>query len=141
MLNSKGWLEFIGDRGVSDRTDAENYIQRILDSRNSYYSVFELIDSAKPIGVVTLLKRDDEEYPDIGFAMLPEFERQGYALEASSAYLDKVTEHGQYENIIAFTKTDNPKSINLLLKLGLQYDGDYRKGEEVLSYYRLDVKK
>jgi RimJ/RimL family protein N-acetyltransferase len=61
LVNSKGWLEFIGDRNVSDKKDAENYIRRILDNKKFYYTVFELKNSLKSIGIVTFLHRQDEE--------------------------------------------------------------------------------
>ena len=89
LVNSDGWLKFIGDRNVSNKDDALRYIQKILDNENYYYSVFELKESGEAIGIVTFLKRDDEKFPDIGFAILPEYEKMGYAFEASYAYLEK----------------------------------------------------
>ncbi|WP_445382997.1 GNAT family N-acetyltransferase [Robiginitalea sp. IMCC43444] len=140
LLNSKGWLAFIGDRNVSNKKDAENYIQRILDNKEFYYNIFELKTSRKAIGIITFLKREDEIFPDIGFALLPEFEKKGYAFEASKSYLERIKSLNRYDNIIAITLPDNIKSINLLHKLGLQYTGNYKKGETILSYYSLNNK-
>ncbi len=137
LVNSKGWLKFIGNRNVSDKKDAENYIQRILDNSNFYYNVFELKKTQKAIGIITFLKREDEKFPDIGFALLPEFEKNGYTLEASKCYLKKIENLNKYNNIIAITIPNNKKSINLIQKLGLKFTGDYKKGEEILSYYSL----
>ncbi|WP_025743527.1 GNAT family N-acetyltransferase [Aquimarina pacifica] len=137
LVNSKGWIEFIGDRNISDKNDAKKYIQKILDTHGFYYSVFELKKSRKRIGIVTFLKREDEKFPDIGFALLPEFEKNGYAFEASNSYLDKVKSLNEYDNIIAITIPENQKSISLLQKLGLKHIGDYQKGKETLSYYGL----
>ncbi len=137
LLNSKGWLKFIGDRNISNKKDAENYIQNILDNGNFFYHVFELKASRKPIGIITFLKREDEKFPDFGFAILPEFEKHGYAFEASTAYLKKIEPKNTYQNIIAITIPDNKKSIGLLQKLGFHYTGDHKKGEEILSYYSL----
>ncbi|QBA63984.1 GNAT family N-acetyltransferase [Muriicola soli] len=137
LVNSKGWLEFIGDRNVSDKKDAENYIKRILANENYFYTIFELKNTLKAIGIITLLNREEEEFPDIGFALLPYFESNGYAFEASRYYLDKIKNLNTYDNIIAITIPDNVKSIRLLEKLGLHYMGNYKKGEEILSYYSL----
>ena len=137
LVNSSGWLKFIGDRKVNNKADAEKYIQSILNKPNYHYTVFELKSSGQAAGIVTFLHRDDEPCPDIGFAMLPEFEKQGFALEASQAYLDSIKASKLYGNVIAVTKPDNTKSINLLNKLGLMYIGDREKGKEVLSYYSL----
>lgn len=141
LLNSKGWLKFIGDRNVADKKDAENYIQGILDNANFYYNVFELKKTRKAIGIITFLKREDEKFPDIGFALLPEFEKNGYTHEASKYYLENIENLNKYNNIIAITIPDNKKSINLLQKLGLKYIGDYKKGEDILSYYSLKNEK
>lgn len=140
LVNTKGWLKFIGDRNVSDKKDAEDYIQKILDRPNFYYTVFELKTTHKAMGIVTFLKREDEKFPDIGFALLPQFEKNGFTLEASKAYLEKVMELNKYEHIIAITKPDNKKSINLIIKLGLQHTGDSIKGDEILSCYSIKTK-
>tara|TARA_R110000744_G_scaffold84869_1_gene166103 strand:- start:3772 stop:4281 length:510 start_codon:yes stop_codon:yes gene_type:complete len=141
LVNSEGWLKFIGNRNISDKNDAKKYIQKILDNKNFSYNVFELKESRKAIGIVTFLKREDEKYPDIGFALLPEFEKKGYTIEACKPYLEKIKNLNKYENIIAITISDNQKSINLLLKLGLKYTGKYEKGEDILSYYSLKNEK
>lgn len=141
LLNSEGWLKFIGDRNISDNNDARKYIRKILDNDCFYYSVFELKESRKAIGIVTFLKREDEKYPDIGFAILPEFANKGYTIEASKSYLEKIKSLNTYDRIIAITLPDNQKSINILQNLGLNYIGDYQKGKEILSYYGLNNDK
>tara|TARA_R110002050_G_scaffold56495_5_gene126885 strand:- start:128 stop:637 length:510 start_codon:yes stop_codon:yes gene_type:complete len=141
LVNSEGWLKFIGNRNISDINDAKKYIRKILDNNNFYYNVFELKESRKPIGIVTFMKREDEQYPDIGFALLPEFEKKGFTIEASKTYLEKIKNLNKYENIIAITISDNQKSINLLLKLGLKYTGKYEKDEDTLYYYSLKNEK
>ena len=137
LVNSEGWLKFIGDRNISNTTDAQKYIQKILDTDDFYYNVFEHKESQKAIGIVTLLKRENERYHDIGFALLPEFEKNGYTIEASKKYLEEIERTDQYENVIAITMSENQKSIRLLKKLGLEYKGDYKRDHEILSYYGL----
>ncbi|RZS93942.1 GNAT family N-acetyltransferase [Aquimarina brevivitae] len=136
LVNSKGWLQFIGDRNVLDKKDAENYIHKILDNEHFFYTVFEVKSSQKAIGILTLLKREEEQFPDFGFALLPQFEKKGYTYEASSSYLEILKKTDNYKHIIAITKPDNMKSIKLLKKLGFQYTADHKKGYEQLSYYR-----
>jgi hypothetical protein len=36
LVNTKGWLKYIGDRKVHNVTDAEQYIQRILGLVRDY---------------------------------------------------------------------------------------------------------
>lgn len=135
LVNSDGWMRFIGDRNVTNENEAENYIQKILDDRNIYYSVFELKQSEKSIGIVTFINREEEQFPDLGFALLPEFENKGYTFEASKAYLENITSLQKFNNIIAITKPDNQRSISLLKKLGFHYKENIKKEVETLSYY------
>ena len=137
LVNSKGWLKFIGDRNISDYNDSENYIKRILSKESNYYTIIELKNSSKAIGIVTFLEREDEMFPDLGFALLPEYESNGYAFEASKSYLEKIISLNKYKNIIAITMPDNKRSIALLTKLGLYYMDTYKKGKEYFSYYGL----
>ena len=141
LVNSEGWLKFIGNRNISNDNDAEKYIQKILDSPNFYYSVFQLKTTKEPIGIVTFLNRSEQRFPDIGFAMLPEYEKNGYTLEASRKYLDEIIESNKYKNIIAITIPDNEKSIRLLMKLGLEYESDYIGDNKTLSIFSLNAEK
>ena len=141
LVNSEGWLKFIGNRNISNENDAEKYIQKILDSPNFYYSVFQLKTTKEPIGIVTFLNRAEHKFPDIGFAVLPNYEKKGYTLEASRKYLDEIIKSNKYENIIAITYHDNQKSIKLLLKLGLGYKSDYVGDNGALSVFSLNTKK
>ncbi len=137
LVNTKGWLEFIGDRNISNEGEAERYIQKILDHENYYYLVFELKDSQEAIGLVTFLHRKEEEFPDFGFAMLPEYEKKGFAIEASKAYLKRLIEIGNHQNILAITKPNNAKSISLIQKLGFHFKGNFKKDQTLLSYYQM----
>lgn len=141
LVNSEGWLQFIGNRNISNENDAEKYIQKIRNSPNFYYSVFQLKTTNEPIGIVTFLNRTEQKFPDIGFAILPKYEKNGYTLEASRKYLDEIIESKKYENSIAITIPDNQKSIKLLLKLGLEYESDYVGDNGTLSIYSLRTEK
>jgi len=137
LVNSEGWLKYIGNRNVSNKNEAETYIQKILDTPNFYYSVFELKDSGQAIGIVTFLNRENQDFPDIGFALLPEFEKNGYTFEASRAYLDEIIKSKAYKNIIAITIPNNYKSIGLLKRLGLKHKYDFDSDNETLSLFSL----
>ncbi|BDA72394.1 alanine acetyltransferase [Calothrix sp. PCC 7716] len=125
LLNDPLWLRFIGDKGVRTLDDARSYI---VNSPLSMYErlgfglyLTELKDSYTPIGLCGLLKRDDLEDVDIGFAFLPQFRGKGYAYEAALA----VMEYGRTvlgkQRIVAITSTDNNASAKLLIKLGFKF--------------------
>lgn len=135
LVNTEGWLKYIGDRKVHSVTDAEQYIQRILDNPLYFYHVIEINDTTDPVGVISFLKRDTQQYYDIGFALLPAYEGSGIAFEAASKYLSIIQSLQTFENIIAISLPDNLNSIRLLKKLGFSYQNDYKQGNEVLSIY------
>lgn len=135
LFNSKGWLEFIGDRNILDKSAAEEYILKLIERDNSYYNIFELKGRKKAIGTITFLHRDEELFPDIGFALLPDFENNGYTIEAASAYLEEIEKSKKFENIIALTMPTNKKSIRVINKLRLSYQFDSVKDGSKLSYF------
>ena len=139
LVNSEGWLQFIGERNVTDNTTAERYIVKILKTPNFDYTVLELKESGKPIGIISFMKREDEELPDFGFALLPEYEKKGYAFEASKAYVEELVHSKEFEKVNAITKPENQKSIKLLGKLHFSFIGNRLKNEELLSYYQLKL--
>ncbi len=73
LVNTEGWIEFIGDKNIHSKEDSIAYINKILDNPNFTYWVIRLRDTNIPIGVVSFIKRDYLKYYDIGFALLPSF--------------------------------------------------------------------
>jgi ribosomal protein S18 acetylase RimI-like enzyme len=135
LVNTKGWLKYIGDRKVHNVTDAEQYIQRILDNPLYFYHVIEVSNSNEPVGVISFLKRDSQQYYDFGFAMLPNFERRGIAFEACTAYMHAIQADQAFENLIAICLPNNEPSIALLKKLGFTFQKKFEQGDEVLALY------
>jgi RimJ/RimL family protein N-acetyltransferase len=135
LLNSEGWLQFIGDRKVKTVADAEQYIQNILNNEKFFYSVFEIKETQQPVGIITFLYRDNQQFPDIGFAMLPEFDKKGYAFEASKKYLEEIVTEKKVNKVIAITLPDNSKSIRLIERLGLRYEDEIQDNSKVLYLY------
>ena len=68
LVNTEGWLKFIGDRKVHSKQDAIAYIQRIKNTPNLIYWVVRLKDNHTPVGIISFLKRSYLEHFDIGFA-------------------------------------------------------------------------
>ena len=68
------------------------------------------------------IKREILEDHDIGFAMLPEYENNGYGYEAAAATLGFAKEKLNLSRIVGFTLPSNNQSISLLNKLGFKYE-------------------
>ena len=136
LLNTEGWIKFISNRNIKSKEDATVYIRRILDDQNYTYLVFKLKGTQKPIGIVTIIKRDFLDYCDIGFAILPEYENRGYSFEATTKFLLEIKKHKLYTKIVAITIPKNLKSVILLKKLGFIYEQETLKDGEVILVYK-----
>jgi RimJ/RimL family protein N-acetyltransferase len=124
LLNSPGWLANIGDRNVKDLLAAESYIKNrylpLYDGSGVGAYVIELQETKRIVGTCGLYKRPDLKFPDIGFALLPGNEKQGYAFEAASALMNFASERLGFECFYGITIAENIASIRLLKKLGLE---------------------
>jgi [ribosomal protein S5]-alanine N-acetyltransferase len=135
LVNSKGWLVFIGDRNVHSKEDALAYINKILTTQNLYYWVVRIKDENVPIGIISFMKRDYLENFDIGFAFLSNFCGKGYAYEAAKDVLALVSANPIYHPILATTKPDNISSIKLLIKLGFHFEKELDMEKNKLHVY------
>jgi [ribosomal protein S5]-alanine N-acetyltransferase len=126
LLNQPSFIRFIGDKGVRSLDDARAYIRdgpvaSYAAHGHGLYRV-ALLDNDEPIGICGLLKRPHLEDPDIGFAFLPAYWSQGYALEAARA----VVAHSENElgitRFVAIASPDNASSAKLLGRIGLTFE-------------------
>jgi ribosomal-protein-alanine N-acetyltransferase len=135
LLNTEGWIKFIGNRNITSPVEAVGYIQKILANKNISYWVVRIKDSQKAIGIITFIKRDYLEHPDIGFAFLPAFCKDGYAYEATNAVLKKLITQKTCFHIFAITVPENINSIKLLNKLGLIFEKEIEIEKEKVHVY------
>jgi [ribosomal protein S5]-alanine N-acetyltransferase len=138
LVNTAGWIKFIGDRNVQTNEDAERYIQKILSNADVNYRVVTLLDAQTTVGVVTLIKRNYLEHHDIGFAFLPAYGKQGYAFEASAAVLDDLLKSNQHQTILATTLKENVSSIQLLQKLGFSFSKEITNENDTLQLFSIN---
>lgn len=126
LLNTPGWLEYIGDRGVKTLDDASDYIQKGPMASYSELGfglyLVRIREGDVPIGLCGFLKREALACIDIGFAFMPEFTGQGYAVEAASAVMKHARTTLGIERIMAITLPGNRNSIRLLGRLGMQFE-------------------
>ena len=135
LLNTNGWIEFIGDRNVHTNKDAIAYINKIINTQNLFYWVVRIKDKNIPIGIISFLKRSYLENFDIGFAFLPEYNGNGYAYEAAKEILSMVSRIPGYSPVLATTVPQNVNSIKLLIKLGLHFEKEIEVEKEKLHIY------
>ena len=135
LVNSPGWLTFIGNRNIYSALDAQLYIQNILDNPLYQYWVVRLKEDRTPIGLLSLIKRSYLEAHDIGFAFLPQYTNMGYAYEASSGLLNLLEENPMYARLYATTLSENKSSIKLLTRLGFHFVNVIQPQAEELNLY------
>jgi|SRR3954471_15324084 ribosomal-protein-alanine N-acetyltransferase len=135
LLNTPSWIRFIGNKNIATKKEAEAYIRKIQQTPASNYWVVRLQETTIPIGVVTFMKRDYLEDHDIGFAFLDQFGKRGYAYEASKRLLDEVKPH--HKKIGGTVLQDNTNSIQLLKKLGLEFEKEILINNEPVLLYSI----
>ena len=126
LMNSAGWIQNIGDRNIKTFEDAQAYLKKnyiaVYPTQGFGFYVMEKKETGETIGMCGLIKRPELEHIDIGFALLPGFEKKGYAFEAASATLKYATEVLNMQKILAITIFTNKNSQRLLEKIGLRFE-------------------
>ena len=143
LLNQPSFINNIGDRGVRNVEQAEEFIENRF--RASYgkfgfglYTV-ELKETGAPIGICGFVKRDYLPDADIGFAFLPQYERRGYGFESASAMLDYGRETLGFEKVAAIVSPHNEASAKLLEKLGLHFEKMIKPDTEELKLFSMNL--
>jgi len=139
LMNTEGWLQFIGDRNIHSKEASIDYINKINSTPNFYYWVVRLNETPIPVGIITFIKRDYLSHFDMGFAFLPQYTSKGYAYEAASAILSLVKLQPAYQVVLATTLPANVRSIKLLTKLGFHFSREIVVGNNQLSVYSTGI--
>jgi RimJ/RimL family protein N-acetyltransferase len=134
LLNEPSFLRFIGDRGVRTLDDARKYLRDgpLASYERFGFGLFLVLlkEQGVPIGICGLLKRESLPDVDVGFAFLPRYWSQGYALEAASAMMDYGREVLGLGRVVAVVSPDNAASIRLLEKLGMRFESMIRLSDD-----------
>lgn len=127
LINDPAWIRNISDRGIRTLDAVRGYINEVpLASYAKHgFGLYRVArkDDDTPIGMCGLIKRDSLPDVDIGYALLPAFWGQGYALEAARAVLEHGRRDYGLKRILGTTSLDNEPSMRVLEKLGLAYQG------------------
>ena len=144
LVNEPAWIANIGDRQVHSLGDARQQITGKLMASYAQHGfgmyLVALNATGHAIGICGLVKRDTLPHPDIGFAFLQGYWGQGYALEAAGAVLDHAFGKLNLGQVLGITLESNKSSADLLIKLGLRYQGEVQLGDETRNLYRVDVR-
>ena len=125
LLNEQSFIENIGDRGVHNLEDARGYIVKgpMASYRTNGFGLYRVQTGAgQTVGMCGLVNRPTLEDMDLGYALLPEFCGQGYAVEASAAVLADARERLGLKRIVAIVDPRNGGSIRVLEKLDFRFE-------------------
>jgi RimJ/RimL family protein N-acetyltransferase len=148
LVNTPGWLEFIGDRNIKSEEKSVEYLENgpLKSYEENGYGLYmvELKTNRTPIGMCGIIKRPQLEKPDIGFAFLPEYFGQGFAYEIANATMIYSKEQLKLPVVYAITVPANKRSINLLEKIGMQFKKMFRLpdgNEELMLFSNEEILK
>lgn len=134
LVNEPSFKRYIGDKNVKSHDDARRYLREgpIGNYEQFGYGLFlvNLRDTEIPAGICGLVKREEFDDPDIGFAFLKRHRENGYASESAKAVLEYGFETLKLRRIIALADPDNEPSIRLLEKLGFVNERAVRMPED-----------
>jgi len=146
LLNTPKWLKYIGDRNIDSIESAKEYIKtKMLPQLDrlgySNYTIIRVSDNLK-IGICGLYDREGLDGIDLGFAILPEYERKGYAFESANKLKNMALNEFGLSEIIAITTKDNIASHKLLEKLGFNLNRTTKlpKDDDELLLYHINIK-
>lgn len=126
ILNTADWLQYIGDRFVKTLVDAERYIKVniIAHYQVDGYGMLVITEkkSGRAIGLAGLVKRNQSDTMELGYALMPDSYGKGYANEASKAIISWSFDILGFDKLKAAVKRQNAYSIRVLDQLGFQED-------------------
>ncbi|XOV93815.1 MAG: GNAT family N-acetyltransferase [Bacteroidota bacterium] len=141
LFNTPTFIKYIGDRNIRTTEAARTYIKAKMAPQLERlgYGNFVIIrkeDNFK-IGTCGLFDREGLDGIDIGFALLPDYEKQGYAYEAARKVMQAAFTAFGLTSLSGITTKENLSSQRLLEKLGFTLKGSIRipnDPEELLLY-------
>lgn len=145
LLNDPDWIRFIGDRGIRTPGDAVAYLRNgpiDMYARVGFgLNCVESKESGEPVGICGLIKRDNLEDVDLGFAFLPRARGRGHALDASKAMLAHARDVLGLRRVVAIVAPGNDRSTSLLERLGFRFESLRRlpPGETELMLYAVTL--
>jgi RimJ/RimL family protein N-acetyltransferase len=122
LVNDPTWVSNIRDMGIHTVEESrDSILNNLIASQKkdgfSFYLVRRLQDNVA-MGMCGLKKRDFLDNVDLGYAFLPRYAGQGYALEAAIAVVQYARTVLALPKLAAITSPENQRSNQLLHKLG-----------------------
>lgn len=126
--NEPLFIQNIADKQIYSLEDAKNFLVNgpIKSYQENGFGMFLILlkDSNTPIGSCGLMKRDNTDDIDLGYALMSKYHKQGYVQEAAKAVLEYAKNELKLTQILGYTALDNTVSMNVLKNLGFNQLGE-----------------
>ena len=126
LLNDPSFIRNIGDRNIRTIDDACAYIVNgpVKSYEKNGFGLYLIVvkETDESIGICGLIRRENLEDVDIGYALLPKFWSKGYAVEAAQVTKAYAKDVIGLKRIVAIVDPTNEGSIRVLEKIGLRYE-------------------
>lgn len=126
LLNDPAFIENIGDRKIRSLDGAKVYINKgpVASYAKHGFGLYlvQLKETGESIGICGLIRRDQLNDVDIGYAFLPRYWSKGYAIESALAVKREARDVIGLDRIVAIVDPRNTGSIRVLEKLGMKYE-------------------
>ncbi|WP_242117470.1 GNAT family N-acetyltransferase [Aestuariivivens sediminicola] len=143
IYNSHTWLEYVGDRNMRTVKDTREHIKKNIVSQLTRlgYSCYTITlkDCNTMVGISGLFDREGVNGIDIGFALLPEHEKKGYAFESAQRLLEAGFKDFNLKEIYGITKNKNKSSKQLLEKLGMHCEKTIKLPDKPTKYLMFKI--
>ncbi|MFN8413652.1 MAG: GNAT family N-acetyltransferase [Anaerolineales bacterium] len=134
LLNDPSFIKNIGDRNIRSVEDAQRYILNgpvTSYAKNGFgLGLVILKSTGESIGMCGLIKRDALENVDIGYAFLPKYWHNGYAVESAMAMKNFAKDVVKLKHLVAIVDPANQDSIRVIEKIGLHFEKMIRLSED-----------
>ena len=126
VWNDPAFIENVADRGIRTVEQAREAIKggagKLFEDYGYGPYCMSLKSDGTMIGICGLFKRENIDYPDIGFGVLPDYCGKGYAGEAAKAVVEYARDTLGIGVLTAIVSPTNTASIGLIEKLGLTFE-------------------
>lgn len=124
------YMEGLYENREEELEYTRSYIQNAYTFWGYGTWVIERKEDKKIIGRVGFNLREGYEEAELGFVIMEEEQRKGYAFECCDAVLKLGKEEYEFEKVQALVKEGNEASTHLCQKLGFQYVGKVLEEKE-----------
>lgn len=123
LVNSPPFLRQLGDRGIRSLDEARAALADgpIAMQASRGHSLYIVEHAGQAIGMCGLIKREELDDIDLGYAFLPESQGRGFAREAARAVRDCAHDRLGVRRIAAIVSDQNLRSISLLQDIGFSF--------------------